>query len=89
MEKYITSINAINYRGTFSFENTKGNFTTDGNKKLTNINGSDPELGSFDVSGYDNEMNYNLSPRTIDSASELADTVKRIVSAIIVELSEN
>lgn len=88
MEKVITSLNATNYQGSFSFDGANGNFNTDGNKVLQSINGSKEGLGSFDAYRMGDTFQYNPHFSDISKASELIALMTGSINAIEDELAE-
>lgn len=87
MTKVIKSLNATNYNGSFSFKTVQGSFSTDGSKNLTSINGSVPDLGSFDASGNVDSMSYSLHYSDTSRAAELAEIAHEAVAAVQAELA--
>ena len=88
MEKVITSLNATNYQGSFSFDGGSGSFNTDGNKTLQSINGSKEGLGSFDAYRMGDTFQYNPHFSDISKASELIALMTGSINAIEDELAE-
>lgn len=81
--KIITELNPTNYAGKFA----EGQFNADQNKKLSNINGNNPTIGSFDAYRMgDNQFNYNFHLTDISKAAELATWAAGIVAGIQSEL---
>ena len=89
MEKVITSLNATNYQGSFSFDGGSGSFNTDGNKTLQSINGSKEGLGSFDAYRMGDTFQYNPHFSDISKASELIALMTGSINAIEDELADN
>ena len=88
MEKVITSLNATNYQGSFSFDGANGNFNTDGNKVLQSINGSKEGLGSFDAYRMGDTFQYNPHFSDISKAADLIAIMTGAINAIEDELAE-
>ncbi len=88
MEKVITSLNATNYQGSFSFDGGSGSFNPDGNKPLQSINGSKEGLGSFDAYRMGDTFQYNPHFSDISKASELIALMTGSINAIEDELAE-
>ena len=88
MEKVITSLNATNYQGSFSFDGGSGSFNTDANKVLQNINGAKEGLGSFDAYRMGDTFQYNPHFSDISKASELIALMTGSINAIEDELAE-
>lgn len=88
MEKVITSLNATNYQGSFSFDGGSGSFNTDANKVLQSINGSKEGLGSFDAYRMGDTFQYNPHFSDITKASELIALMTGSINAIEDELAE-
>ena len=90
MEKVITSLNATNYQGSFSFDGGSGSFNTDGNKTLQSINGSKEGLGSFDAYKMgETEWSHNLHFSDITKAADLIALMTGAISAVEAELAED
>lgn len=89
MEKVITSLNATNYQGSFSFDGATGNFNTDGNKTLQSINGSKEGLGSFDAYRMGDTFQYNPHFSDITKASDLIALMTGSINAIEDELADD
>lgn len=89
MEKVITSLNATNSQGSFSFGGGSGSFNTDGNKTLQSINGSKEGLGSFDAYKMgETEWSHNLHFSDITKAADLIALMTGAINAIEDELAE-
>jgi len=79
----ITELNPTNYAGKFA----EGQFNADQQKRISNINGNNPSLGSFDAYRMgDNQFNYNLHFSNPDNAKPLADWAAGLVTGIQAEL---
>lgn len=87
MEKVITSLNATNYQGSFSFDGGSGSFNTDGNKVLQSINGSKEGLGSFDANSVGDAMHYNPHFSDPSKAADLVAVMTGAIEAIETELA--
>lgn len=87
MEKVITSLNATNYQGSFSFDGGSGSFNTDGNKVLQSINGSKEGLGSFDAYRMGDAMHYNPHFSDPSKAADLVAVMTGAIEAIETELA--
>lgn len=89
MEKVITSLNATNYQGSFSFDGGSGSFNTDANQALQNINGAKEGLGSFDAYKMgETEWSHNLHFSDITKAADLIAFMTGAINAIEDELAE-
>ena len=89
MEKVITSLNATNYQGSFSFDGGSGSFNTDGNKTLQSIYGSKEGLGSFDAYKMgETEGSHNLHFSDLTKAADLIAFMTGAINAIEDELAE-
>ena len=87
MEKVITSLNATNYQGSFSFDGGSGSFNADTNKALQNISGNKDGVGSFDAYRMGAEdFSYNLHPASLEQAGALATIDGGSVAAVQEEL---
>lgn len=81
--KIITELNPTNYAGKFA----EGQFNADQNKKLSNINGNNQLLGSFDAYRMgEGQFNYNFHLSDISKAAELAEWAAGLVAGIQAEL---
>lgn len=90
MEKVITSLNATNYQGSFSFDGGSGSFNTDANKVLQNINGAKEGLGSFDAYKMgETEWSHNLHFSDLTKAADLIAFMTGAINAIEDELADN
>lgn len=88
MEKVITSLNATNYQGSFSFDGGSGSFNTDGNKTLQNINGNKEGIGSFDAYKMGEGFQYNPHFSDVTKAADLISLMTGAISAVEAELAE-
>lgn len=84
----ITSLNATNYQGSFSFDGGSGSFNTDGNKTLQAINGSKEGYGSFDAYKMGDTYQYNPHFSDITKAADLIAIMTGAISAVEAELAE-
>lgn len=87
-EKVITSLNATNWNGQFSYNGASGSFNADQSRKLTNINGSKEGVGSFDAYGYEDNWQYNPHFSDITKAAELVELMTGAIAAVQAELAE-
>lgn len=87
MTNVITELNATNYNGRFEYQTATGSFNADGQRKLSNINGSAEGLGSFDANRYgDGQWNYNPHFQDPTKASALIALMTGAINSIQAEL---
>lgn len=88
MNKVIKTITASNYRGSFDTGSVSGNFQTDGEKNIVNIDGVAKDLGSFDAYRGGEELSFTFRPETIDKGAALVEAAKKAVDSVKAELAE-
>lgn len=81
--KIITELNPTNYAGKFA----EGQFNADQNRKLSNINGNNQLLGSFDAYRMgEGQFNYNFHTSEPSKIADLATWAVGLVMGIQSEL---
>lgn len=85
----ITQLSASSWNGAYTHGDIKGSFSADGSRTLVNINGVSDSLGSFDAYWNGSALSYNLHPKDLDSAPELATLVEGAVAGVMDALKED